>query len=446
MGGLIRFGWRLGNDRIAALAELLGNPHRRYAVIHVAGTKGKGSTTALSAGILQAQGFKVGSYFSPYVYDVRERIQVNGQPIPRSDFARLVTEVRPHIEAVATTELGQTTEFELKTIIGMLYFAERGVDYACIEVGIGGRLDATNIVSPIVTVITNIGLDHTELLGVTHAEIAGEKAGIIKSGIPCFTATARPDALSTIRRIALERNSPLALVRRDDTAKKTVDGTIVSWNVDPANDQFGPVTVITPSKTYSNLTMRMGGLYQRENAACAIAAVEEALERRGAPLQEESVRAGLASTALPGRLTVMRLADGPLVVMDGAHNPLAASALSQAIASLRQAHRIRHVRLVIGMVGGHSPDEVLSALAPGAELVVTCQPDWKRAQPAEVIARAARPYCADVRAVESVLDAARSALRGAGPDTLVLITGSFYTVGEVTPEALERAWAVRPSD
>ena len=192
MSGLIRFGWKLGNERMEALCTRLGNPQKRYRVIHVAGTKGKGSTTALTAGILQDQGHRVGAYFSPYVYDGRERIQVDGEMIGREDFSQLVTLVRPHIEALAATDHGQTTEFELKTVLAFLYFAETNVDFACIEVGIGGRLDATNVVAPTVTVITNIGLDHTDLLGDTHAKIAVEKAGIIKPGVPCITATANP--------------------------------------------------------------------------------------------------------------------------------------------------------------------------------------------------------------------------------------------------------------
>jgi dihydrofolate synthase / folylpolyglutamate synthase len=442
MSGLIRFGWKLGNARIEALCERLGNPHRRAGIVHIAGTKGKGSTTALSAAILHAQGFSVGGYFSPYVYDVCERIQIDGEPIPRDDFARIVTTLRPHVEALAETEHGQTTEFELKTAAAFLYFAEREVDFACIEVGIGGRLDATNIVQPTVTVITNIGLDHTELLGDTHAKIASEKAGIVKPGIPCITATDNVEALGTIERIAAERGAPLIRVSRCDAAP-TRESHRVCWSVDPEREEFGPVTIATERHVYPGISMRMGGLYQRANAACAVAAAQIALLRRGCGLDADAVRSALRDTALPGRLAIVRLAGGPLVVLDGAHNALAAEALRRAIDALRREAGLNKLRLVIGMVGGHAPDGVLAALALGAELVVACRPDWKRAQQAEEIAQAARPFAADVRVVEPVMDAVHAAAADADPRTLVLVTGSFYTVGEVLPQALEEWWRAR---
>ena len=175
--GRLRLGVKLGNERFLALLHRLGDPQEHLRVVHIAGTKGKGSTAAMAASILQAAGYKVGVYLSPYVYDVRERIQVNGVLIPRADFARWVTQIQPHVEALEQTDFGPTTEFELKTAVGLCYFAEQSVDYAVLEVGLGGRLDATNVVArPLVTVITNIGLDHTELLGHTLAAIAGEKS------------------------------------------------------------------------------------------------------------------------------------------------------------------------------------------------------------------------------------------------------------------------------
>ena len=436
MEGLIRFGWKLWNERFEALCARLGNPQDRYSVLHVAGTKGKGSTTALAAAVLQHSGYKVGSYFSPYVFDVRERVQVNGTMIPPPDFARLVTTARPHIEALAQTDLGQTTEFELKTLIGFLYFAEQNVDYACIEVGIGGRLDATNLVKPTATVITNIGLDHTHILGETHGLIAAEKAGIIKSGVPCFTAVDNAEALEVIERIAAERGAPLTLIRQENTDAPTQDPTRVHWSLENSADEAvsphrSRFRIATPQHLYTDLDLRMDGVYQRVNAACAVAAAESALQSNGQTLSSEAVRAALATTSLPGRMQEIRLRNGTRLVLDGAHNGIAAAALRGPITALRAQHRIQRLLLVVGMVGGHDPAEVLAPFASEAARIYVCRPDWKRALPAEEIAAAALPFNPNVQIIPSVADAVLAAIAEALPDDLILVTGSFYTVGEV---------------
>ena len=456
MEGLIRFGWKLGNERFEALCARLGNPQDRYPIVHVAGTKGKGSTTALAAAVLQQSGHRVGSYFSPYVFDVRERVQVNGAMISREDFARLVTVARPHIEALAQTDLGQTTEFELKTLIGFLYSAEQSVDYACIEVGIGGRLDATNLVKPTVTVITNIGLDHTQILGETHGLIAAEKAGIVKSGVPCFTAVENSEALEVIERIAAERGAPLTRIRQGAADAPTEDRTQVRWSVEEQTEDeiVSPhqarFRIATPQNLYTDLNMRMDGLYQRTNAACAVAAAESALHANGQSLSVEAVRAALAVTILPGRMQEIRLRTGARLVLDGAHNGIAATALHGPITALRAQHRIRRLLLVVGMVGGHDPKEVLAPFAGDAAHIYVCQPDWKRAQPAAEIADAALRFNPNVTIVPSVAEAVQNAIDAAAPDDLILVTGSFYTVGEVPLERLDAIAAAlklpRPKD
>ena len=443
MEGLIRFGWKLGNERFEALCARLGNPQERYSVVHVAGTKGKGSTTALTAAVLQHSDHRVGSYFSPYVFDVRERVQVDGAMISREDFARLVTLARPHIEALARTDLGQTTEFELKTLIGFLYFAEQRVDYACIEVGIGGRLDATNLVKPIVTVITNIGLDHTQILGDTHALIAAEKAGILKPGIPCFTAVENAEALEVIERIAAERGVPLARVRQGSAEGPTQDPAQVHWNLEkPGGDPISPhharFRVATPQRVYPELDLRMHGLYQRFNASCAVAAAESALQSNGHTLSVEAVRSALATTILPGRMQEITLRNGTRLILDGAHNGIAAAALEGPITAHRQQQRIQRLLLVVGMVGGHDPAEVLAPFAAEAAQIYVCQPNWKRALPAEEIADAARRFTAQVQVIPDVAEAVHAAIAEAGANDLILVTGSFYTVGEVPIAALDR--------
>lgn len=424
MQGLRRFGIKLGNDRFLALLERIGNPHLQYGVAHVAGTKGKGSTTAMIAAILQEHGFRVGSYYSPYVYDVRERVQVDAEMIPREDFARLVSLIAPHIEALKHTEYGQTTEFELKTAVGFTYFHEQSVDFAAVEVGIGGRLDATNVVAPLVSVITNIGLDHTHILGDTHAKIAYEKAGIIKPEIPAVTAVAHPEALPVIVRTASERSAPLRYVTSERRAPTPEADLVLYTNTDPA------FMVETRYGAYRDLRTRMRGTYQKTNAACAIAAVEECLAARGVKPDAEAVRRGLARAYLPGRMEIVAM--DPMVILDGAHNELAARALASELDRLPY----RRLFLVIGMVAGHDPLPVMQILAPKAYRIVATQPTWSRGLPAELLADCATALGKTASIVRNPLEAARAALAAADADDLVLITGSFYVVGDVPPEAL----------
>jgi dihydrofolate synthase/folylpolyglutamate synthase len=422
MQGLRRFGIKLGNERFAALLARLGNPHLRYGVAHVTGTKGKGSTTAFIANILQRHGFRVGGYYSPYVFDVRERAQVDGQMIPREDFARLVTAIRPRVDALAESELGQATEFELKTAVGFAWFAEQEVDFAAVEVGLGGRLDATNVVAPLATVITNVGLDHTHILGDTHAKIAWEKAGIIKPGVPCITAAEVPEALEVIRTRAAELGAPLLEVRHDS------EDAAIRWRETGGTGDMRPeFEVQTPRNRYAGLRSGLLGAFQQVNAACAIGAVEQLSAARGFAIQPDAVREGIARTFLPGRMQIVRR--GPTLLLDGAHNAIAAQALRDELVKMERERLL----LVIGMVAGHEPRGVVDVLAPLAARVYATQPTWSKGLPAEEIARAAQPSCPDVRIFTPPHEAARQALAEAGPNDLVVVTGSFYVVGDVNP-------------
>ena len=418
--GLRRFGIKLGNQRFEALLARLENPHRGYAIAHVAGTKGKGSVTVMTAGILQSHGFRTGSYFSPYVYDVTERVQIDGRQIPRQIFARLVGEIRPHIEELARTDLGQTTEFELKTALGFRYFKEQSVDAAAIEVGIGGRLDATNVVEPVVTVITNIGYDHTHILGDTLAQIAYEKAGIIKPGVPCVTAVEDAEALDVIKATAAERGAPLIEIREAANGP----GGSFEW------DTKGRLTIRSLGMVLRDVELGLKGRFQGANAASALMAVQQMASRQGFVLTEEAVREGLRKAYLPGRMEVVNRR--PLVIMDGAHNGLAARVLAEEIKRLS----FRRLMLVIGMIGGHSPDDVLRELAPLAHAVFVTEPRWRRRQPAEELAVVARKYCTRVQVLVPPVQAARAALRQAAADDVVLVTGSFFVVGDVPPAEL----------
>lgn len=425
MNGRLRLGVKLGNERFVALLERLGSPHERLRVIHVGGTKGKGSTVAMAVSILQTAGYRVGQYLSPYVYDVRERIQINGEMIPKSDFARWVAQIRPHVEALEATDLGATTEFELKTAIGLCWFAEQAVDYAVLEVGLGGRLDATNVVSkPLVSMITNIGLDHTELLGDTLGLIAGEKAGIVKPGVPCVTGVPLGgEADAVIARVCQERGAPLSHV--------------AACGADEAENRFcgapdGTLSLRTPRRSLSRIPLRLRGEFQHANAAAAVAALD-AIDPNALPsLSDDAVRRGLEAAYVPGRLE--RIADRPTVIVDVAHNEMAAQALADALREDFGADR-RRLILIVGLSRHHDPESFLRPLvALHPAVVVATQPPF-RPRDAQDVAEAARRYDVPqvIFAPESVAEAARKALALAGPTDLLCVTGSFYTVGEVPP-------------
>ncbi len=430
MNGRLRIGWKLGLERFTEFCRRLENPQDRFSVLHLTGTKGKGSTTAMAAALLKECGFCTGAYFSPYVYDVRERVQVNGEPISREDFARILGEIKPILDAMDDSEWGPVTEFELKTALGFRYFAEKQVEFVCLEVGIGGRLDATNIVTPVVSVITNIGLDHTQILGDTHAKIAFEKAGIIKPGVPALTAARNPEALEVILEAAEIRNAPLTQILRE--RESAVRLPAVWWRLEEGDPNTAPLTVKTPHAVYDHLPVRLLGDYQRENAACALAAVETALlPQNPFPLTSALARRALSQIALPGRLECFRGKNGALLVLDGAHNGMAAQALASPLASLRKTHGITGVRLVIGMLNGHDASEVVAPLTSGVVKAYVCAPNWKRAQPAEELAGVVRSTVPETQVYPGVEAAVFSAMQEAAPSEMVLVTGSFYTVGEV---------------
>ncbi len=447
MQGRLRLGTKLGNERFLALLHRLGDPQERLRVVHVAGTKGKGSTTAMAANVLQTAGYTVGMYLSPYVYDVRERIQINGEMISRADFARWVTAIRPHVEALEATELGPTTEFELKTAVSLCCFAERAVDYAVLEVGLGGRLDATNVVShPLVTVITNIGLDHTELLGETLGEIAAEKAGIVKPGVPCVTGVpVGGEAWKVIARICEERGAPLSSVcppapNSGGARKEKLSPASPSLSTPPELGAGGLI-LTTPRRQLVISGLRLRGAFQAMNAAAALAALDAIAEDALPPLTDEAARLGLETAWVPGRLEQVRTR--PTTVLDVAHNEMSAQMLAEALRDQYDADR-RRLILVVGLSRHHDPAPFLAPLAARRPaLLIATQPAFRPRSALDVAEAARRHDFSNIQIVESgVADAVQSALSQAEPDDLICITGSFYTVGDVPPAF----WSELPSD
>lgn len=403
----------VGLRRTEWLLAALGHPERRYPALHVAGTKGKGSTAATLAAIQRAAGRRVGLYTSPHLHTFRERIQLDGEPIAEDDFATLVGEIAPLNARLAQErpDWGEATAFEVATVLALLAFARWEVDVAVVEVGLGGRLDATNVLLPEVAVITAISLDHTRILGDTLAQIAAEKGGIIKPGRPVVSSPQRPEAAATLARLAAERGSPISFGGRD-------------WQVagDPRS-----LALTGPWGRYEGLSLSLRGNYQLENAGTAVAACW-ALGQRGLPTPEAAIRAGLASVAWPGRFEIIH--QQPIVVADGAHNVDSAERLAEA---LRAEFASPSLILILAIATDKDVEGMVQVLAPLAHTIIATASHNPRAASPERIAKAARAAgLPPPRIVETpdVAGALRLALADAAPGDAICVTGSLYAVAE----------------
>jgi len=399
-----KFGVRLGLETINALLDPLGQPHKKFKSILVAGTNGKGSTCAMLGEILKEAGLKVGVYTSPEVVDLRERIAVDGEMITKGQLSALMAELKPAVEMLTTPP----TFFDALTALAFMHFERAGIDIAVLEVGMGGRLDATNVVEPLVSVITNVGMDHTGFLGSTVREIAGEKAGIIKEGGTVVTA-AEGEALSVIKEVCRKKHARLVKVGED-----------VTYRPIGQNLRGQDFEVEGKASRYSGLCIPLLGEHQLRNAATAIAAVE-ALGERGIALDEGAIRRGLKKARLPGRLEVVR--KEPLVLLDGAHNVEGARALRRAAEELLAG---RKITLIIGILEDKDIEGMAGELAPMAAHVIATKPDVERASDPERTAAAFREEGKEVEVIEEVPEA----LQKAGKKEVLLITGSLFTVAE----------------
>lgn len=405
-------------DQMHKLIDALGNPQTRYPIIHVAGTKGKGSVAALCASALQQAGYRVGLYTSPHLDDFAERIQINGENIPHADLVALVDGLRPTIHA-----LERLTTFEIGTAMAFEYFAQQKVDVAVIEVGLGGRLDATNVVTPRVSVITSLSYDHTYVLGNTLAEIAGEKAGIIKPGVPVIVSPQAEEARSVVAQIAAARGAPLVQVGKDYTfqqASHTLQGQeLLVW----AEGKPEP----------ARLTIPLLGAHQLVNATTAYAALH-ALRASGMPLSEEQIRAGFSGVVWPGRFEV--LSQQPPIVLDCAHNRDSAQRLRQ---TLDEYFPGLPVTLVFGASEDKDVQGMLDALMPRVQQLVVVKSFHPRSMDAQVLVSQAQQYEKPIKVVLDVAEGFEEACRLAGPQALVLVTGSIFVVAGARIAWMKRA-------
>jgi dihydrofolate synthase/folylpolyglutamate synthase len=394
--------------RMYALQAALDDSHLKYPIIHVAGTKGKGSVSAFCATVLQAAGYKTGLFTSPHLKDFEERIQINGEPIPRPELVALVEEIKPFV-----AEIPKLTTFEISTALGFWYFARQGVDVAVIEVGLGGRLDSTNVVNPEVAVITSISHDHTFVLGDTLEEIATEKAGIIKYGKPVVLGPQQSQVVDVVKTIAAEQEAPFTQIGEDYNYKpceRSLDGqSFCIWRKVEGED----------AALYLNIPLL--GLHQIENAATAYAALD-VFRKYNLPFTNMDIQEGFSKTNWPARFEILRRE--PPVVVDSAHNSYSAKMLRQ---TLEDYFPNQPVILVIGVSADKDVEGMFRELQTGVKAIITTQSNHPRAMHPEELAAVLNTCGCQVQSFWKPHAALEEALRLAlQENALVLGTGSLF--------------------
>ena len=426
-----KFGSKLGLKRTEKILELIGDPHKKLKCIHIAGTNGKGSTTSMVTTILVEAGYKVGSYTSPFIEVFEERMQINNKNISKGDLSDIITQVSKVVERVVELGYGNPTEFEIITCAGFLYFYKNNVDFAVVEVGIGGRLDSTNVITPILSVITSVSLDHTLILGDTIDKIAYEKAGIIKAGIPVVMFPQQKQSEEVIEKICTEKKCKLIRVSRDSSvylgkenlcniesdsikeAVHTCDKLITQkMNVKTLNDEY-------------IIDLSLLGKHQLLNCSVAVHAIEE-LIAQGVTINKEDIITGLQKVKWPARLEVMN--KRPLVVIDGAHNIDGIEKLTQSIDMYFNYNKII---LILGILADKQVEEMIKTIVPKVSRVITVTPHSERAELCEQLKVQVEKYTTSCEAIEDYELAYKKALSYCEDDDLLLVSGSLYMVGDM---------------
>jgi len=419
-------------ERMHTLMAALGNPENAYRIIHIAGTKGKGSVASFCASALQAAGYKAGLYISPHLHDFAERMQIDGKPIAHSEVVNLIEELKPRIEAIPFV-----TTFEITTALAFLFFARQEVEVAVIEVGLGGRLDATNICQPDVTVITSLSYEHTYVLGNTLTEIAGEKAGIIKPGIPVVVAPQKEEARIVVESVAAERTAPLVQLGRDfkySPLSRSLDGqTLMVWAV-PGQ------SAVEIYQGFDNeahreplqLTIPLLGLHQVENAALAYATLRVA-NAHGITVNDTAIQKGFREVVWPARFELLQR--DPMVIIDSAHTLDSASKLGLALDDYFPGEQ---VILIFGASEDKDILGMLAELAPRVSQVIATQSIHPRAMDPEQIAAVVNDLGLPVIVRKTVAEALESALQLSGRNRVVLATGSIFSAAGVRQAWFEK--------
>jgi len=413
--GLEKFGMVFGLTQVRKILEAVGNPHEEIHAVHIGGTNGKGSTAAMMSSILQREGYRVGLYTSPHLIHFTERIKVNGREIDEKEVATLTGWMREKVEAAGIA--GPFTFFDFTTAMALLYFSQRRVDLAILEVGLGGRLDSTNVIDPLLSVITNIAKDHGEILGRSLLKIAGEKGGIIKQGRPLITAARQPRVLQLFSRLCRERKAPFYRVGKD-------------FRFEPIGDRTFHYKGLR-RKLWS-IHLNLFGAHQIVNAAAALGAME-ILEDLVYPVSTEAMVEGLQEVQWPGRLEM--ISSSPRVVLDGAHNPAGARVLRE---SLRKEFQYRRLILLMGIMKDKDVKSILHTLAPLADHIILSRPHTDRASAPARLFKILGPYGKKAEVVDDLSLAIEKGLSLTRGKDLLCITGSLYTVGEARGYFLSR--------
>ncbi|MGV8145940.1 MAG: bifunctional folylpolyglutamate synthase/dihydrofolate synthase [Alkaliphilus sp.] len=410
-----KFGSKLGLENIKYLLNLLGNPQNKLKVIHIAGTNGKGSTASFINSILLKAGYRVGLYTSPYLEVFTERIRVNGENIPEDKLAEITSLVKNKTEKMVKLGKNHPTEFEVVTAIALYYYAKEEIDFLVLEVGLGGRLDATNVIdNPLVSVITSIDFDHMQFLGDTISKIAFEKAGIIKEHSHVISYPQREEATKVIDDVCKKRESDLFTFSTSDVRIHSQD----------IQGQRFSVTML--DKRFDDVCIQMLGTHQIYNATTAICIAEVLRKELGITIKDVAIYEGLNNTKWPGRMEVIR--NNPLVIIDGAHNTQGVRALASSIKSLLKNYEIT---LLIGILKDKGVDEFLEILMPNVQRIVVTKPNNPRAMDVEELASKIGKYKKEIYSCESIEEATKKSIEVTNKAGAIVCAGSLYMIGEV---------------
>ncbi len=413
---LNKFGIKLGLNNISQLLSLLDNPHLKIRTIHVAGTNGKGSTSTVIQSILKSAGYRVGLYTSPHLVSFEERIKINEEFISQHEVYDYLEKIKPAIKKVSNTAGCQhPTFFEVVTAMAFLYFYEKMVDFAVIEVGLGGRLDATNVCRPLVSVITHIDFDHVDRLGNTLSKIAAEKGAIIKKNTPVVSALQLPEAGKVIKDIALKMDSPLYSYGKEINSipiKSQLDGNYFDYK-GVFND-------------LKSVFVPLAGEYQIENTSLAIATIE-LLKNMNVKIKNEDIINGTKDSRWPGRFEIIR--EKPMIILDGAHN---SNGINQFIFNMKKLLPDKKIIVILGIFQDKDYSAIIKTVIPQAHQVILTMADSPRATPLPILYEIAKHYIDADKLIETknVSDAIEKSLQIAQEDDVICITGSLYTVGD----------------